>query len=229
MKRTHYSLLLMIAACSFQNSLLFSMQNEFHATCQEITPDNILKRMVYTWNEELAPIAFKDLRYLTISHYDFEENVQEGELVVHKEAAQDLLEIFEKLFRAKFPIKSMKLIDDFEGSDDASMEANNTSALYVRLVANSNRLSNHSWGMSIDINPFLNPFIREKFFCPKKAIRYLDRTLNEPGMITPESYIYQLFKEKGWQWGGECFYERDKTEDLHHFQKIIPGINKNTN
>ena len=109
------------------------------------------------------------------------------------------------------------------------MEANNSSAFYARRVAGTTRWSNHSWGAAIDINPLLNPFSRKDFFTPKAGKRYLDRTLDEPGMITKESYIYKLFIEKGWQWGGECFYERDETIDRHHFQKIIPGLNRNTN
>ncbi len=123
----------------------------------------------------------------------------------------------------------MLTIDHFDGSDNASMVANNSSALYARRVAGTTRWSNHTFGTAVDINPLLNPLSKEDFFCPKEAERYLDRTLNEPGMITKESYIYTLFKEKGWEWGGECFYERDKTIDRHHFQKVIPGVNKNTN
>ena len=218
-----------LLAIIFQPALAIQTNHQFHATCQEITPD-ILERMVYTWNDS-SLIPLEDLRYITVSYYDFDGAVHQGELVMHKLVADDVIYIFEKLFQAKFPIQSMRLIDDFEGSDDASMEANNASGFYARLVANSNppRWSNHSTGLAVDINPLLNPLSKEEFFTPKKGERYLDRTLDEPGMITEESYIYKLFIERGWQWGGECFYERDKTIDRHHFQKIIPGINQNTN
>ena len=199
----------------------------FHYTVQELT-DELLEQMPYTWNEE-SPVSRDDLRYITLSHYDFNGHVQEGELVVHKLAVDDLIDIFQKLFEVKFPITSMRTVDHFDGSDEASMEANNTSAFYARRVANATRWSNHSWGAALDINPLLNPLSREDFFTPQAGKRYLDRTLDEPGMITKGSYIYQLFIERGWEWGGECFYERDKTTDLQHFQKIIPGLNRNTN
>ena len=215
----HIALLLTI-------TLLCNSMDQFHSKCQAITPD-ILKRMVYTWNSD-SPVSLEDLRYLIVSHYDFDENIQHGELVVHKQVVDDLVYIFKKLFEAKFPIQSMRIVDEFKGSDLESMRANNTSAFYARKVAGSNRWSNHSFGVAIDINPLLNPYSKKEFFCPKEAEPYLDRTLNKPGMITKDIYIYKLFKQQGWEWGGECFYERDKVIDRHHFQKII-GINKNTN
>ena len=199
----------------------------FYATCQQIAPDT-LGRMVYTWNPE-SPVPFGDLRYITVSFYDFNGTIQQGELVVHKKAVEDLVYIFEKLFEVHFPLQSMLLVDKFGGSDDLSMSANNTSAFYARRVAGTHRWSNHASGLAIDINPLLNPYSKGDFFCPKEGERYLDRSLCLPGMITKDSYIYTLFTERGWEWGGECFFERDGVIDRHHFQKIIPGLNKTAN
>lgn len=199
----------------------------FNFQAQKITP-SILARMTYTWNPD-SPVPLEDLRYLSLTHYDFNGLIRQGEIVVHKETVEDFKYIFEKLFEAKFPIESMKIVDEFEGSDLKSMQANNTSAFYARKVAGTNRWSNHSFGCAIDINPLLNPYSKEEFFTPPEAKQYLDRTLNKPGMITKDSYIYKLFKDRGWEWGGECFYERDKTIDRHHFQKTVSGLNKNTN
>lgn len=200
---------------------------QFEAYFCKITPA-ILTRMKYTWRDD-APVALEHLRYLRISHYDFNQNVKVGELIIHKAVIHDLIEIFETLFEIKFPITSIKFVDDFNGSDDDSMSANNSSAFYARKVAKTDRWSNHSFGCAIDINPLLNPYCKKDFFCPKESAAYLNRDLNLPGMITKESYIYKLFIGRGWQWGGECFFERDGLRDFHHFQKIIPGLNKNTN
>ena len=121
-------------------------------------------------------------------------------------------------------------MDEFDGSDLKSMQANNTSAFYARKVAGTDRWSNHSFGCAIDINPLFNPYSSPKSkVIPVQAEPYLNRKLNIPGMILKDSYIYKLFKDRGWQWGGECFYERDGVIDRHHFQKIVPGLNKNTN
>lgn len=199
----------------------------FYATISLITPE-ILERMPYTWNPE-SPVPLKDLRCISVSFYNFEDDVQQGDLVVHEKVVDDLVYIFAKLFEVQFPIQSIKFVDEFGGSDDASMSANNSSAFYARKVARTNRWSNHASGLAIDINPLLNPYSKGEYFCPKEGKCYLDRTLDVPGMITKDSYIYQLFLERGWEWGGECFYARDGVIDRHHFQKIIPGINQTTN
>lgn len=91
----------------------------------------------------------------------------------------------------------MKFVDEFDGSDDKSMSANNTSAFYARKVANTDRWSNHSYGLAIDINPLLNPYSSHKIFCaPQEGECYLhNRSVDIPGIITANSFIYQLFKE----------------------------------
>lgn len=226
-----YSFLLYhFGKCIVMSCLLIGIscaQPLFFVKTSVITPD-IVQRMTYTWHPE-SPVPIEDLRCLTVSFYDFEGLVQQGDLIVHQMAVEDLIYIFEKLFAVQFPLTSIKLVDEFAGSDDASMSANNSSAFYARKVARTNRWSNHASGLAIDINPLLNPYSKGDFFCPQEAAYYLDRTLDLPGMIEKESYIYTLFIERGWQWGGECFRERDGVIDRHHFQKIIPGINQTTN
>lgn len=217
--------LLLIPLCLLQTCGIYSQKFEY--SVQIITLE-ILNRMPYTWRSD-APVPLDDLRYVTLLHYDFDGKIQQGELVAHQAVADDLIFIFEKLFEVAFPITSIRLVDDFEGSDLQSMQANNTSMFYARKVAGAVRWSNHSFGCAIDINPLLNPYSRKDFFTPREGQAFLNRSLNLPGMITATSYIYELFAERGWQWGGECFYDRDETVDRHHFQKIIPGVNKNTN
>jgi hypothetical protein len=214
-------------AVALTSLLAAGQEPQFSASAKKISPE-ILTRMTYTWNPE-SPVPLDDLRYMQVSFYDFGGIVRQGELVVHMHAVDDLTYIFEKLFEAKFPIQSMKQVDEFGGSDDASMSANNSSAFYARRVAKTQRWSNHASGLAIDINPLINPYSKGDFFCPKEGERYLNRSALVPGMITKDSYIYQLFRERGWEWGGECFFDRDGVIDRHHFQKIIPGINKNTN
>lgn len=234
MKYTTYTILLFLPLGLYAHTpkklwyeKIVAKTAQFRASSSPITQD-LLNRMIFTWNPE-SPVPLKDLRYLKVLFYTFEGTISEGELVVHEKAVDDLLWIFERLFQEKFPLSSMRLVDDFGGSDDASMSANNSSAFYARKVAGTQRWSNHATGLAIDINPLLNPYSKGSFFCPQEGAPYLDRTLNLPGIITKESLIYKLFTERGWEWGGECFFERDGTIDRHHFQKIIPGINKNTN
>ncbi len=202
-------------------------EHPFTCSVSEITP-TLLARMPYTWQPS-SPVPQKDLRHLKITHYDFKGAVKLGEIVVHQAVVEDLQSIFAELFAIKFPIESMRFVDEFEGSDLQSMQANNSSAFYARKVAGTDRWSNHSFGCAIDINPRINPYSKGTFFTPPEGEKYLDRTKLVPGMITEETPIYQIFKTYGWEWGGECFYERDGVIDRHHFQKIVPGLNRSTN
>jgi len=45
-----------------------------------------------------------------------------------------MVTIFKTLFEHRFPIEKMKLIEDYKGSDDASIADNNTSAFNCREV-----------------------------------------------------------------------------------------------
>ena len=48
-------------------------------------------------------------------------------MICHKDIAGDVVEIFKALYAARYPIHSIRLADDFDGDDERSMRANNTS------------------------------------------------------------------------------------------------------
>lgn len=56
----------------------------------------------------------------------------------------------------------MTLIDNYDADDERSMTANNTSAFCYRTVAGSTKLSTHSRGLAVDINPLYNPYVKSK-------------------------------------------------------------------
>ncbi len=134
--------------------------------------DAIKKRitgMSYPSDDDDAKIHYDDLRYIGLLHYDFEDNVKTGELIVNKKLADEVMQIFYELYCAKYPFTSVQLVDDFgEPADDTrSMEANNTSAFNYRRITGSKKLSLHSYGMAIDINPKLNPYVKRTGSRPK--------------------------------------------------------------
>jgi len=59
-----------------------------------------------SWNAE-GPVTLSDLRLLNLQHYDLEFKVQQGELVVHKDVVNEVINIFNELFYNKFPIAKM--------------------------------------------------------------------------------------------------------------------------
>lgn len=163
----------------------------------------------------------EELRYVTVLHYDEKGAVQHGELVCHKSIAQDLVEIFEALYEAKYPISRMVLIDEYGGDDERSMQANNTSCFNYRVVAGSKTLSKHARGLAIDINPLYNPYVRtrngKQLVSPDGSRKWAaNRSKTSHRMIiTRDDLCLKLFKQHGFKWGGDW----RSLKDYQHFEK----------
>ncbi len=163
----------------------------------------------------------EDLRYLTILHYDHEGHVRKGELVCNKAIAQDLIEIFEALYEARYPIERMVLIDEYGGDDELSMRANNTSSFNFRKVSGTKSLSKHAYGRAIDINPFYNPYVHTRngrqMVEPEGSKPWATnrRKARNRMVITPGDLCVRLFKQHGFKWGGDW----RTMKDYQHFEK----------
>lgn len=172
--------------------------------------------------EETLEITYNELCYVHILHYDFDGNPAEGELICNTAIAQDLLEIFYELYRNEYRLESVLLIDEFDGNDTVSMEANNTSCFNYRVVEGSTSLSKHALGLAIDINPLYNPYITygadgTENIAPASAVAYADRDASFPYKIDENDLCYKLFKEHGFTWGGDW----NSCKDYQHFQKTV--------
>lgn len=178
-------------------------------------PDAIKTKMQGKSMSDNATIGFDELRYLTVFHYDYEGNIKKGELVCNKAIANDLLFIFRALFSKAYPINSIRLVDDFDASDEASMQANNTSCFNYRTVARSKTLSKHAFGMAVDINPFENPYVKGSFVQPSTAGVYVDRNKDFPHKIDEEDFCKEVFESFGFRWGGHW----RSVKDYQHFEK----------
>ena len=168
-------------------------------------------------------VTFDDLRYLHVMHYDFEGNPAEGELICNSYIAQDLVEIFYQLYLNEYRLESVRLIDEFDGDDTASMEANNTSCFNYRVVEGSTNLSKHAYGLAIDINPLYNPYVTyekdgTENISPAAACSYADRSANFAYKIDENDLCYKLFTQHGFIWGGNW----NNVKDYQHFQKTKP-------
>lgn len=162
-----------------------------------------------------ATVSLQSLRYLRLSYVDFEGNDQNGELVCNKQIAKDLLDIFRALYLARYPIRSIRLIDDFGGSDDASMEADNTSCFNYRPVSGGSSLSKHALGLAVDVNPLENPYVKGNTVLPGNAAPYVDRAQSFPHKIDQNDLCYELFTAHGFKWGGSW----RSLKDFQHFEK----------
>lgn len=168
-------------------------------------------------------VTFDDLRYLHIMHYDFDGNPAEGELICNNYIAQDLVEIFYQLYLNEYQLESVLLIDEFDGDDTASMEANNTSCFNYRVVEGSTSLSKHAYGLAVDINPLYNPYVTyekdgTESISPAAADSYADRSASFAYKIDENDLCYKLFTQHGFIWGGNW----NNVKDYQHFQKVKP-------
>lgn len=181
--------------------------------------DAIFRRIYGKSYKKDCSVPREDLRYLTILHYNFNGEIQLGELICHKNISEELICIFKELFENHYPIEKMLLVDAFQADDEKSMRANNTSCFNFRRVSGSNVLSNHSTGHAIDINPLYNPYVKHRnsrtIFQPQNAQPYINRSKKFPHKIDKDDLCYKLFKRYGFIWGGEW----NSVKDYQHFEK----------
>jgi hypothetical protein len=165
-------------------------------------------------------ISREELSFLTVLHYDFNGDVKTGELICNIAIADDLLAIFYELYRNEYRIEKIRLIEEYGGDDGLSMMDNNTSCFNYRDASPGN-LSNHAYGLAIDINPFYNPYVsynsdgRIRKISPEGSDFYADRRQDFPYKIDENALSYRLFKEHGFFWGGDWNFQKD----YQHFQK----------
>lgn len=180
-------------------------------------PTAVKQRMIgNSYPEEGADIELSELRYLKLLYYDYNGRVRHGEMVCNKAISEDLLYIFKELYKAKYQIAGIRLIDDFGGDDERSMAANNSSCFNYRQATNSStKLSAHARGMAVDINPMQNPYVKGEVVLPESAQEYADRTVDFPHKITNEDLCCKLFRSRGFQWGGAW----NSVKDYQHFEK----------
>lgn len=187
---------------------------------QPITDD--VKERIYGLSYKTdCTIPYEDLRYVSVLYYDFENQIQTGEIICNKAIAKDLVEIFYELYCNQYQIDKIRLVDEYNADDDLSCADNNTSCFNYRTVDGSTTLSKHAQGVAIDINPFQNPYVTypngKERISPAGSEPYADRSSGLSHMITEDDLCYKLFIEHGFTWGGHW-----KTlKDYQHFQKAL--------
>ena len=204
--------------CLFSFTLLLA---DFHASISLID-QKIRQRMAgKSWHKG-CPVPLKDLRYLQMNYINFHGNTETGELIVHKEVAEEVVKIFQKLYEKEYPVRQMRLVSDFGGNDWQSIEADNTSAFNCRRATGSKKWSKHSYGKAIDINPIENPYIsrsgrisHRSSFKYRKRVRQKNLHPANRAILLPDDDVVRLFKQYGWKWGGDWH----GVKDYQHFSK----------
>lgn len=187
---------------------------------EDISQSNYLRMENKSYSEE-STTPIDNLQYVRVLHFGFDGEIYIGELVVNRLIASDIVDIFKELFDAGYKIERMVLIDDYDADDNLSMEANNTSSFNYRVVDGTTKLSNHAYGLAIDINPLYNPYVRtidgKTVVAPASAEEYADRTVNNSYYINKGDICYEAFIKRGFTWGGDW----EDSKDYQHFQKVF--------
>ncbi len=186
----------------------------FVSTIGPVTPA-LRARMGATWSSD-CPVGLGGLRYVTVSFRGFDGAAHTGELVVAAEAADDLVSVFRSLYAADYPIEEMRLPTTADLEAPPTGDGNNTGAFVCRPSTGQSQWSAHAYGLAIDVNPFLNPYVKGGLVLPELASSYLDRERVRPGMILDGDPVVRAFAEIGWSWGGDW----RTLKDYQHFSAL---------
>ena len=186
--------------------------------CISTINDEIFSKINGKSYKKDCTIPLENLRYLSLLHKDLNGNILNGEMICNVKIAEDLIDIFQKLFKASYPIEKIRLIDEYEADDELSMRDNNSSCFNFRFVSFTQRISKHGYGLAVDINPLYNPYIKtvdgKKIIAPDNSADFEDREKTFPYKIVEDDLCCQLFREHNFLWGGNCW---DDEKDYQHF------------
>ena len=161
----------------------------------------------------IAPEEIIDsLSLIDLLYYSFDGKKHKGQLVVNNNLEDDVYEIFTLIEKLHFPVGKVVPIAAYQWDDHLSMADNNTSSFNFRVIEGTTKLSMHSLGKALDINPVQNPVIYPNGIIAPEGAKY---DLLNAGTFTAENQIVREFFARGWHWGGN--FEQPK--DYHHFEK----------
>lgn len=168
------------------------------------------------------PVACERLATVSFSYVDFEGKThKDGEVVVLDILAAQVRNLFAELLLYRVPIAMAKPLEFFNGSDEQSMAANNTSAFNGRPITGGRHWSKHAYGVAIDINPLQNPYIATRkvngvpqqiIQPPQSASGYMARTPVVSGMAEEMTSVF--YKHGFLIWGGQW----KSPVDYQHFE-----------
>lgn len=151
-----------------------------------------------------CPVPPRDLRTVRVAHWGFDGRRRVGVLVVNRRVARDVVGVFRRLYAARFPVRRMRPVAAYGGSDTASMAADNTSAFNCRPPVGSGAggWSMHAYGLAVDVNPVENPYLVGGRVLPPAGRPFVDRRRARPGMALAGGVLVRAFEAAGWRWGG---------------------------
>ena len=142
--------------------------------------DAVWRSMVgRTWHSG-CPVGRSQLRLVRVNYWGYDGYRYRGEIVLRDSVAARGAAMFTSMYRQKLPIWRMYRVDRFGwsstlhgGNDYKSMRAGNTSGFNCRgVVGNPSVPSPHSYGRSIDLNTWENPYRSKQGLVPNSWWQY---------------------------------------------------------
>lgn len=183
---------------------------KFSASVSATTADDV--RHTYRAG---CPVGPSELRTITMTYRTYAGEVRTGELIVAAQRSTTVVDTFRRAFEAGFRINRMDNPNRWKGDDVQMMAADNTSAFNCRRVTgNPSKLSPHSYGTAIDVNTRRNPYrAADGVWYPSNGSRWIDRSVDDAGVIHPSSVITRAVIDSGGTWGGTWV-----DPDYQHFE-----------
>jgi hypothetical protein len=181
------------------------------------------------------------LRIVDVPYRDLDGKNATGSIVVRKGLASEVGDIFEDIYATGFRINKIappEEITDKRSSDpqvgvkidNEMMDKDVTSGFNCRTL--EGKADKHGQGSAVDINPLENPMIIPNPFTTPDAAKYKyspptaegewDVNPDEDTLLarksdhkTPGSKVIDIFKQRGWRWGGDFI----SLYDGQHFDK----------
>jgi hypothetical protein len=171
-------------------------------------------QLPYSWRPG-CPVGPAQLRRVRLRYMGFDGRAHTGQLIVNARVTGDVIGVFGDLYRANFPIRRMRPVDVYHGSDSRSTAADNTSSFNCRyaVAPGTKHWSMHAYGEAIDVNTVENPYVQGSYVSPPAGRAYLDRSRYRPGMAVAGGTLVRAFAAVGWQWGGRW----TASPDYQHF------------
>lgn len=169
-----------------------------------------------------CPVGRSSLRLLKINYWDYTGYRRQGEIVAAVGVVRQVAAALTDLYHARIPIRSMYRVDRFgwsrrlQGADDhASMAAGNTSAFNCRwVVGRPGVRSPHSYGRSLDVNTWENPYRSRQGWVPNSW--WPGHSHARVAWRSRSHTVVRIMTTRGLRWT----YGR---ADSHHFDAVPRG------
>ena len=164
-----------------------------------------------------CPVPWSHLRSLRLSYVGFDGAAHTGEVVVAAGHARDVVGVFGRLYRARWPIRQLRPVSDFGGDDERSMAADNSSgstAATWPAATTGRRTPTAPRSTSIPSRTPTCTTVRcvRRRDAPSRGSSARRGQSLPPGTIRADDIVVRAFAEIGWEWGGQW-----SAPDYQHF------------